>query len=66
MAVREHLIAKIQSLPEDRLEEIAEFVELLEAKGKRQFELAEDGMGDYLNQFVSYEDMLAAGKTKWI
>ena len=65
MATREHLIEKIKSLPEDRLEEVADFVEFLEAKGKGQPELAEYGMGDYLNQLSAYEEMLAAGKIKW-
>lgn len=65
MATREHLIEKIKSLPEDRLEEVANFVEFLEAKGKGQSELAEYGMGDYLNQLLTYEEMLAAGKIEW-
>ena len=65
MAIREHLIEKIQSLPEDKLEEIADFVEFLEAKGKGQSELAEYGMADYLSQLLSYEEMLAAGKIRW-
>ena len=62
MAVRELLIEKIKSLPENRLEEIANFVEFLETKGNGQSELAEYGMGDYLNQLSAYEEMLAAGK----
>jgi len=62
MAIRELLIEKIRSLPENRLEEIANFVEFLETKGKGQSELAEYGMGDYLNQLSAYEEMLAAGK----
>jgi len=62
MAIREHIIEKIKSLPEDRLEEIADFVAFLEAKEKGHPELAEYGMGDYLNQLSAYEEMLAAGK----
>lgn len=65
MATREHLIEKIKSLPEDRLEEVADFVEFLEVKGKGQSGLAEYGMGDYLNQLSAYEEMLSAGKIKW-
>ncbi len=65
MAIREHLIKKIKSLPEDKLEEIADFVEFLEAKGKGQSELSEYGMGDYLNQLSAYEEMLVAGKINW-
>ena len=65
MGTRERLIEKIKSLPEHKLEEIADFVEFLEAKGKGQSELAEYGMGDYLNQLSAYEEMLVAGKIKW-
>ena len=65
MATREHLIEKIRSLPEDRLEEVADFVEFLEVKGKGQSGLAEYGMADYLNQLSAYEEMLSAGKIKW-
>ncbi len=65
MAIREHLTRKIKSLPEDKLEEIADFVEFLEAKGKGQSEVAEYGMGDYLDQLSAYEKMLVAGKIKW-
>lgn len=65
MAIREHLIEKIQCLPEDKLDKIADFVEFLEAKGSGQSELAEYGMDDYLNQLSAYEEMLAAGKIRW-
>jgi len=37
----------------------------LETRGKGQSELAEYGMGDYLDQLLAYEEMLAAGKIKW-
>jgi hypothetical protein len=65
MAIRERIIDKIQSLPEDKLDEIADFIEFVEAKGKAPSALAEYGMHDYLNQLSAYEDMLAAGKIKW-
>jgi len=65
MATREQLIEKIKSLPEEKLGDIANFVEFLEAKGKGQSELAEYGMGDYLAQLLDYEEMLAVGKVKW-
>ena len=65
MAIREHLIEKIQSLPEDKLDEIADFVEFLEAGGRGQCKLAEYGMDDYLNQLSAYEEMLVAGKIRW-
>jgi len=65
MAVRERIISKIRSLPEDKLAEIADFIAFLEAKEKTQPDLAEYGMGDYLNQLSAYEEMLATGKIKW-
>lgn len=65
MQTREQLIDKIKSLPEDKLDEIADFVEFVETRGKGQSALAEYGMGDYLNQLSAYEEMLAAGKIKW-
>lgn len=65
MVTRERLIEKIKSLPEDKLGDVANFVEFLEAKGEGQSELAECGMGDYLAQLLAYEEMLAAGKIKW-
>jgi len=65
MRTREQLIDKIKSLPDDKLDEIADFVEFMETKGKAQPALAEYGLGDYLNQLSAYEEMLAAGKIKW-
>jgi hypothetical protein len=65
MRTREQLIDKIKSLPDDKLDEIADFVEFMETKGKAQSALAEYGMGDYLSQLSAYEEMLAAGKIKW-
>ena len=65
MAIRERLVNKIQSLPEDKLDEIADFIEFLEVKEKAQSDLAEDGMDYYLNLLSAYEGMLAAGKIKW-
>jgi hypothetical protein len=65
MRTREQLIDKIKSLPDDKLDEIADFVEFMETKGKAQSALAEYGMDDYLNQLSAYEEMLAAGKIKW-
>jgi hypothetical protein len=65
MAVRERIINKIRSLPENKLDEIADFIEFLEAQEKAQPDLAEYGMGDYLNQLSAYEEMLATGKIKW-
>ena len=65
MRTKEQLIDKIKSLPEDKLDEIADFIEFIETKGKSQSALAEYGMGDYLNQLSAYEEMLATGKIKW-
>jgi hypothetical protein len=65
MAIRERLINKIQSLPEHELDEVADFIEFLEAKGKAQCGLAENGMDEYSDQLSAYEEMLAGGKIKW-
>ena len=65
MVTRDRLIEKVKSLPEDKLGDVANFVEFLETKGKGQSELAEYGMLDYLSQLSAYEEMLAAGKIKW-
>ena len=65
LLTREYIIEKIKSLPDESLEEVADFIEFLETKGKEQPELAEYGMGDYLTQLLTYEDMLAAGKIRW-
>ena len=40
MVIQEHIIEKIKSLPEDKLEEIADFVEFLGAKKKRELKPA--------------------------
>ena len=45
LMIREHLIEKIKSLPEERLEEVADFIEFLKAKEREQSELAEYGVG---------------------
>jgi hypothetical protein len=65
MPIRKQLINKIKSLPEDKLDEIADFIEFVETRGNKHSALAEYGMGDYLHQLSAYEEMLAAGKIKW-
>ena len=65
MVIRERLIEKIKYLPEDKIEEVIDFVEFLERKSKGQTELSEYGMGDYLSHISAYEEMLANGKIKW-
>ena len=63
MVSRDYIAEKIKALPDDSLKEVLDFIEFLEAKG--EFELVEGSMGDYLNQLLTYEDMLAAGKIMW-
>jgi hypothetical protein len=65
MLIRDQLIGKMKSLPADKLEAVAAFVEHLESDGKDKSGLAEYGMGEYLNQLSAYEDLLAAGKIQW-
>jgi hypothetical protein len=55
----------MRSLPADKLEAVAAFVEHLEADGADKSGLAEYGMGEYLNQLSAYEDLLETGKIKW-
>lgn len=64
MVIREHLIEKIKSLPEDKIVEVIDFVEFLERKSKGQSNIAEYGMEDYLSQILAYEEMLSNGKIK--
>jgi hypothetical protein len=65
MLIRDQLIGKMRSLPPDKLEAVAAFVEHLESAGNDKSGLAEYGMGEYLNQLSAYEDLLAAGKIQW-
>lgn len=65
MGNREQLIDKIESLSEDKVDEIADFVEFIETKERGHSALAEYGMGDYLSQLSEYEELLAAGKIEW-
>lgn len=65
MITKDNLIEKIKSLPEDKLEEVANFIFYLEEKDKGQADLVEYGMADYLSQLLIYEDMLSAGKIIW-
>ena len=65
MDIREYIIEKVKSLPEDRLEEIANFIELLEAKEKGYPELAEYGMEDYLSQLSTYAVIFTAENIGW-
>ena len=65
MLSRDQLIGKMKSLPADKIEAVAAFVDYLEAEGMGKSGLAKCGMGEYLNQLSAYEDLLAAGKIKW-
>lgn len=65
MISKDQIMEKIKSLPDESLEEIADFIKLLEAKEEGYPKLAEHGMGDYLSQLSAYEEMLATGKIKW-
>ena len=63
MILKDYIVKKIKSLPDENLEEIADFIEFLESKNKKT-ELAESDIGDYLSQLSLYERMLAAGEIK--
>ncbi|MCK4221320.1 MAG: hypothetical protein KAX25_00510 [Dehalococcoidia bacterium] len=64
MISKDYIVEKIKALPDDKLKEIADFMEFVESKG-RKTELAESDMGDYLGGLCAYEEMLAAGEIKW-
>jgi hypothetical protein len=65
MLIRDKLIGIMKSLPPDKLEAVAAFVQHLETDGPDKSSLAEYGMGEYLNQLSAYEDLLETGKIKW-
>jgi hypothetical protein len=65
MLIRDKLIGIMKSLPPDKLEAVAAFVQHLENDGSDKLSLAEYGMGEYLNQLSAYEDLLETGKIKW-
>lgn len=56
MVTREHLIERIKSLPEERLEEIADFVEFLEGKKGKEAGQVTTGMDkggvDFLSEVI--------------
>jgi len=64
-----HTIAqKLDLLDEFRRREAEDFIEFLLTQ-ERQFasndNIAEEGIGDYLNNLQAYEDRLAAGEIRW-
>ena len=64
MISRDYIVEKIRALPDEKLEEIADFMEFVESR-ERRAELAESDMGDYLGELSAYEKMLAAGEIRW-
>ena len=76
MTIYETTIAKIRELPESLVEEVNDFVDLLQIKqdGTRyqlwvlfneMLEAVESDFGDYLRNLENYENQLARGEIKW-
>jgi len=71
MNLNETTIAKINSLPEDLLYEVQNFIDFIYIKHKIKSNdnidpsLVESDMGQYLSQLNEYEELLVEGKIKW-
>ncbi len=67
MTVKELIIKKVEHLPEKSLNEIADFIEFLNQKRKKNnsINISEQGMDEYLKNLETYENLLAKGKIKW-
>ena len=63
-------ISKINSLPQNLLSEVNDFIDFLNSKYKikdnnDEISLAESDMNQYLKNLNEYEILLAEGKIKW-
>lgn len=65
MLSREYVLEKIKSLPDEALEEVVDFIDFLEMKSKKEVEVTELDMKDYLPQLTAYEELLVRGKIEW-
>lgn len=76
MTVYETTIAKIRELPEPLVQQVNDFIDLLQIKHddaryqlwtlfREVLEIAESDFGDYLSNLEDYEDRLAHGESKW-
>jgi len=65
MLSREYVLEKMKSLPDEALEEVVDFIGFLEMKSKKEAELTELDMKDYLSQLTAYEELLVRGKIEW-
>ena len=52
MLKREHIVEKIKSLPDDTLEEVADFIEFLEVKRKKIVKKQEKKKNDPLSEVI--------------
>jgi hypothetical protein len=75
MSIYESTIAKIRDLPEPLIQEVNDFIDLLQMKGdstryqlwilfKEALDISESDFGDYLSNLEDYEDRLARGEIK--
>ena len=76
MTIHESTIAKIRDLPEPLVQEVSDFIDLLQAGHedtrhqlwvlfKEALETVELDFADYLPGLEDYEDRLARGEIKW-
>ena len=70
MSLQLDTISKINSLPEDLLQEVSEFIDYLAKKrhlnkSQEDITLSESDMNQYLTNLKEYENLLAEGKIKW-
>ena len=76
MTIYETTITKIRELLEPLVQEVSDFVDLLQTEQddmrcqmwrlfKEGLEVAESDFGDYLSSLEDYENRLARGEIKW-
>ena len=64
MISKDYIVEKMKSLPDKKLEDIADFMKYSESK-ETDTESAESGAGNYLGQLSAYEKMLDAREIRW-
>lgn len=75
MVLRDYIVEKIKSMPDDLVEEVSDFIDFLQSKRRREeiysqvekeaSSLMESDMSDYLSGLIAYEEMLARGEIQW-
>ncbi len=76
MLTREYILGKINSMSDEIVEEVGDFIDFLEARrGHQQIyrrrveeeagSLTESDMSSYLSELTAYEEMLSKGEIEW-